>query len=158
MHHENESLWTHSIKVSYESFKYAKKHNINTYNCALAGILHDFYTKAWQYSSSLELLDDKYKERFIKGKEKGLKNAHGITHPIDALNNSRKYFKRYLNEKIEDAIVTHMFPLSLLTDYKFPKYKESLVITMIDKKVSMNILVNVKAISKYVGLYKLNSK
>ena len=153
LHHENESLWTHSIKVSYLSYKYAKKHDLNAYNCAIAGLLHDFYTKAWQYTKELEFLEDKYKERFIK-KEKGkFKELHGISHPIDALNNSKKYFSRYLNKEIENAIVTHMFPLSLING-QLPKYKESYVITMIDKYVSFN-LSNAKEFTKYLGLKKI---
>ena len=52
-HHEFESVWNHSIKVSFNSFKYAKKNGYNEYNCAIAGLLHDFYTKAWQDSIEL---------------------------------------------------------------------------------------------------------
>lgn len=62
LHHENESLWTHSIKVSFESYKFARKHNVNEYNCAIAGLLHDFYTEAWQYTEELESLDAKYRK------------------------------------------------------------------------------------------------
>ena len=153
MHHENESLWTHSIKVSFLSYKYAKKHNIDTYNCAIAGLLHDFYTKAWQYTKELECLDDKYKEWFIKKEKCKFKELHGISHPIEALNNSKKYFNKYLNKKIEDAIVTHMFPLSIING-QIPKYKESYVITMVDKYVSFN-LSNVKEFTKYLGLKKI---
>ena len=67
-HHENESLWTHSIKVSFNSYKYAIKHGVNAYNCTIAGILHDFYTRAWQDSIELEELDSKYRDRFNKRK------------------------------------------------------------------------------------------
>ena len=154
LHHENESLWTHSIKVSFISYKYAKKRNINEYNCAIAGLLHDFYTKAWQYNSELEILNDMYKERFISKKREKFKELHGISHPIDALNNSKKYYNKYLNKKIENAIVTHMFPLSLINGH-IPKYKESYVITMVDKYVSFN-LANAKQITKYLGLKKVN--
>lgn len=153
LHHENESLWTHSIKVSFLSYKFAKKHNINEYNCAIAGLLHDFYTKAWQYNSELEILNDMYKERFINKKKEKFKELHGISHPIDALNNSKKYYKKYLNKRIENAIISHMFPLSLFNG-QIPRYKESYVITLIDKYVSFN-LSNVKEFSKYLGLKKI---
>jgi len=152
MHHENESLWTHSIKVSFLSYKYAIKHNVSEYNCAIAGLLHDFYTKAWQYSKELEYLDEKYRENFIKKERCKFKELHGISHPIDALNNSKKYFNRYLNERVEDAIVTHMFPLSIING-QIPKYKESYVITMVDKYVSFNF-ENIKELTKYLGLKK----
>ena len=157
MHHENESLWTHSIKVSFESYKFAKNHGINSYNCAIAGILHDFYTEAWQYTEELESLNKKYRRRFIEKRKEKFTELHGIHHPIVALENSRKYFKKYLNRNIENAIVTHMFPLCIFTKYKLPNCKESFVITFIDKKVSIN-LENAKELGKYVGLVKVNSK
>lgn len=149
-HHENESLWTHSIKVSFNSYKYAIKHNINAYNCAIAGILHDFYTRAWQDGIELEELEDKYRDRFINPKKEKLFEMHAFSHPVEALENSRLYFKKYLNKNIENAIISHMFPLSL----KLPKCKESFVITLIDKKVSINVLGSFECILKYTGLAK----
>lgn len=153
LHHENESLWTHSIKVSFLSYKFALKHNVNEYNCAIAGLLHDFYTKAWQYSKELEYLDEKYREKFITKEKCKFRKLHGIHHPIDALDNSKKYFNKYLNKKVENAIVTHMFPLSLFNG-QLPKYKESYVVTMIDKYVSFNVS-NIKEFKKYLGLKKI---
>ena len=153
-HHENESLWTHSIKVSFNSYKYALKHKVNERNCAIAGLLHDFYTRAWQDSIELEQLEDKYRDRFINNKKEKLLEMHGFTHPYEALENSRKYFKKYLNKNIENAIVTHMFPLSLFTKEKLPNCKEAFVITLIDKKVSMNVLNSFNTILKYAGLLK----
>lgn len=154
LHHENESVWSHSIKVSFLSFKMAKKLKINTYNVSVGGLLHDFYIKAWQYTKELEYLDEKYRERFINSNKKFLKK-HGVYHPIEALENSRIYFNNYLNERVEDIIVKHMFPLSLFTKYKFPKYKESILITIIDKYASLNILFHIK---KYVGVTLINFK
>ena len=151
-HHENESLWAHSIKVSFNSYKYAVKHGINAYNCAIAGILHDFYTKAWQDGIELEILDDKYRDRFINPKKEKFFEQHGFTHPIEALENSRKYFNRYLNKNIENAIATHMFPLSLFTEYKLPNCKEAFVITYIDKKISLNVLNSISNILIYSGV------
>lgn len=153
-HHANESLWTHSIKVSFNSYKYALKHKVNERNCAIAGLLHDFYTRAWQDSIELEQLEDKYRDRFINNKKEKLLEMHGFTHPYEALENSRKYFKKYLNKNIENAIVTHMFPLSLFTKEKLPNCKEAFVITLIDKKVSMNVLNSFNTILKYAGLLK----
>ena len=154
LHHENESLWTHSIKVSFNSYKYALKHNINEYNCAIAGLLHDFYTKAWQDNIELLNLDDKYRERFINHNKEKLLEMHAFTHPEEALYNSKKYFNKYLNKNIENAIITHMFPLSLFTKNKIPNCKESFVITYIDKKVSINVLNSFGNILKYTGLLK----
>ena len=154
VHHENESLWTHSIKVSFNSYKIAVKYGINEYNCAIAGLLHDFYTRAWQDNIELSFLDDKYRDRFINPRKEKLLQKHGFTHPEEALENSRKYFKKYLNDNIENAIITHMFPLSLFTKNKMPNCIESLVITYVDKKVSMNVLCSFESILKYAGLLK----
>lgn len=158
IHHENESLWTHSIKVSFNSYKFAIKHGINSYNCAIAGLLHDFYTRAWQDNIELSYLDDKYRDRFINQKKEKLLEMHGFTHPQEALDNSRKYFKKYLNKNIENAIITHMFPLSIFTKNKLPNCKESLVITYIDKKVSLNVLNSFTVILKYAGIIKNEKK
>ena len=46
-----------------------------------------------------------------------------------------------------------MFPLSLFNG-NFPKYKESFVVTMVDKYVSFNTS-NVKELTKYLGLRKI---
>lgn len=157
-HHEFESVWNHSIKVSFNAYKYAKKNGLNENDCAIAGLLHDFYTRAWQDSYELSELDDKYRVNFINPKRKKLFEKHGFTHPIEALENSRTYFKKYLNKDIENAIVTHMFPLSLFTKYKLPNNKTSFVITYIDKKVSMNVVSSVKGVLKYAGLVKVEKE
>ena len=154
VHHENESLWTHSIKVSFNSYKLAIKLGVNAYNCAIAGLLHDFYTRAWQDNIELTLLDDKYRDRFINPKKEKLFEKHGFSHPKEALYNSRLYFKKYMNKNIENAIVTHMFPLSLFTNNKMPNCKESIIISFVDKKVSLNVLNSFSTILKYVGLLK----
>ena len=154
LHHENESLWTHLIKVSFNSYKFAIKHGINSYNCAIAGLLHDFYTRAWQDNIEIQILDSKYRDRIINKKKEKIREMHAFYHPVEALENSRKYFKKFLNKRIENAILTHMFPLSLLNPVKLPKYKESLVVTLMDKYVSMYVIKDFKNIPKYAGLAK----
>ena len=153
-HHEDECLWTHCIKVSFGSYIYAKKHGLNEYNCAIAGLLHDFYIQAWYYSKELDQLEDKYKQKLLHPRKLKLREMHGVIHPVDALNNSKEFYPEYLNERIENAIATHMFPFSLLTKYKLPKYKESFVVWYIDKKISWTNLPNPKGFKKYVGLEK----
>ena len=59
-HHENQSVYEHSLLVSACAYELAFKYNANLENCAIAGMLHDFYTAAWQYSIELEQLDEKY--------------------------------------------------------------------------------------------------
>ena len=151
-HHEFESVWHHSIIVSFESYKYALKRGFNAHDCAIAGLLHDFYTRVWQDGIEVATLEDKYRDRFINVRKTKLVEKHAFTHPVEALDNARLYFKKYLNKDIENAIVTHMFPLSLLNKVKLPNNTTSFIITYIDKKVSMNVISSVKGLVKYTGL------
>ena len=87
MHHENESVYEHSINVAYIVFKLAKKRkNIDIKSAVIGAILHDFYYKPWQ--------ENKEKRPFLK--------KHGFVHAREALENSRIYFKDYLNPIIEN--------------------------------------------------------
>lgn len=151
-HHETQTLYVHCILVSIFSYKFAKRYNVNCENCAIAGLLHDFYTHAWQYSEDLEKLDGRYKD-YLNKKKKFL-NSHGFRHPYEAFENSKIYFNSLINKKIENAILVHMFPLSLLTENKFPKYKESWIITYIDKIVTLKDFPKLKEIPKYLGILK----
>ena len=130
-HHEKQSLYTHSLLVSIFAYKYAKKHHADYKICAIAGLLHDFYTHAWQYSKDLDNLDKKYSENLKKKKK--FSTLHAFIHPYEALINSNTYFNNLMNERVENAILVHMFPLSLFNKVKLPKYKESWIITYIDK-------------------------
>ena len=89
-HHEKQSLYTHSLLVSIFAYKYAKKHHADYKVCAIAGLLHDFYTHAWQYSKDLDNLDKKYSENLKKKKK--FSTLHAFIHPYEALINSNTYF------------------------------------------------------------------
>lgn len=121
-HHYNESVYDHCLKVSFDAFCYAKRHNMDYKSVAIAGLLHDFYDKPWQ--------DNNEKVPFFK--------KHGFVHAHEALENSRKYFKDYMNPVIENCIERHMFPLNKIP----PKYKEGWLITLTDKADSMDFLVH----------------
>lgn len=56
---------------------------------------------------------------------------HGFVHAREALYNSRKVFPHLMNNRIEDIILKHMFPLNI----RLPKYKETWIVTLIDKNV-----------------------
>ncbi len=141
LHHKTQSLYEHSLLVSVISYKLAVRFHGDRRNCALAGLLHDFYTRAWLYSRGLEKLDEKYRYNFIgnNGKHSFFKK-HGFTHPLSAVNNSLEYFPWLVNKRIINAIATHMFPLSLFTSYKIPKYKESFIVSLADKIVTFRKL------------------
>ncbi len=49
----DDSVYHHCILVSFKSFLIAKKINANEKLCAITGLLHDFYPKAWQYNEEL---------------------------------------------------------------------------------------------------------
>lgn len=135
MHHENQSVYEHSINVAHIVYKMAKKRkNIDLKSAVIGGLLHDFYYKPWQ--------NNKEKRPFFK--------KHGFVHAKEALENSRIYFKEYLNPIVENCILRHMFPLNIHP----PKYKEAWLVTIADKKDSLKIFKHPKSLPKYLGLKK----
>ena len=102
----------HSFKVSYYSYKIAKKMNLNYRAVARAGLLHDF---------------------FIDGDLNGGKEKLSVVfHPYKSLENSENYF--CLNDIEKDIIITHMFPT---LPHKVPKYLESWLVSLVDKVVAV---------------------
>ena len=47
-HHENESVYDHSMKVAFSSYLCAKKLKLDYKSVAIGGLLHDFYYEDWQ--------------------------------------------------------------------------------------------------------------
>lgn len=113
--HGTTTTLEHCINVSYISYKIAKKFHLDAKSTARAGLLHDLFLYDWH--------------KVIE--KKPLFKKHGFTHPFTALKNAKKYFK--LNEIETDIIAKHMWPL---TFKHIPKYKESLIVTSIDKYCS----------------------
>ena len=153
--HHDESVFNHSIKVSFEAYRMSLKYvGVDSEVCAIAGLLHDFYPEAWQYSESLEKLDSSYKARFIKGYKGGLTNLHGFVHGRTAMENAYKFYPELMSDKIANTIHRHMFPLTIIP----PRYKEGWIITMADKKVSFGNMPRVREWPKYIGLKALPIK
>lgn len=155
MKHHDDSVFEHSVSVSFCSYKLALKRKKSLefcISCAVAGLLHDFYPRAWQYSSSLKYLDDSYSARF-NDKENN-RDLHGFTHPRDALENSKKFYKEFLNKEVEDAILRHMFPLTIIP----PKHLVGWYITLADKIVSFTNLPKFKEFPKYIGIKVYKNK
>lgn len=119
-HHGKISVYEHSINVSKKSYLFAKKHNFDYKEAAIGGLLHDFYYEPWG--------NKKEKTKFFK--------MHGFSHASEAKINSKKYFGYLITKKTEDIIEKHMFPLNI----RLPKYKESWLITIVDKIVSLEVL------------------
>lgn len=112
-HHDSTRL-NHMLKVSYKSYKIAKMLKLDYADVARAGLLHDYY------------LESVYDQETIKDKVA----LYTVNHPKEAVDNAKKTFG--INEKEEDIIRTHMFPV----DIKVPKYAESWIVSFVDKGVS----------------------
>lgn len=109
--HHGLSRMDHSIKVSYYSYKIAKKLRLNYQSTARAGLLHDFFI-----NSDLEGTKGKLSVFF---------------HPYKSLENSNNNF--YLSDMEKDIIISHMFPT---LPHKIPKYLESWLVSLVDKIVA----------------------
>lgn len=135
MHHENESVYEHSVKVSITAYHIASiLHLKNKEDIAIGALLHDFYDKPWQENTE----------------HKKLLERHGFVHAKQAVKNAKTYFPEYMNLKVEDMILKHMFPLNI----KPPRYLGSWIVTISDKLVSMNIFLHPTQLPKYIGIKK----
>ena len=104
------SRMEHSVKISYYSYRIAKKLGMDYVSVARGGLLHDFF---------LDGDERNYKRRFLDT----------FTHPKKALNTSIEHFN--INSIEKNIIVSHMFPFYI----SFPKYKESLLVNLVDKVI-----------------------
>lgn len=112
-HHFSTRL-EHSISVSYTSYRIAKKLNLNCRAIARAGLLHDFFQED--------------REAFAVNYEG---QSHASYHPHVALENARELTE--LSELECDIIVKHMWLASPACIHTLPKFKESYIVTMVDK-------------------------
>jgi uncharacterized protein len=142
--HHDGSVWDHTIKVSYQAFIIAKKNHFDAYTCAIAGLLHDFYPKAYKYSQALYDLDPAYVSRV--NVKCPIRQMHGFVHAREAADNALKYFPDLVTEKVYSCIKTHMFPLNTTP----PRYLEGWIVTYVDKMVSTNVVKEIKYLPGYV--------
>ena len=108
------SCFDHCLIASYYCYLYGKKFNLDYVSCARAAMLHDLFLYDWRKKQ-----DDR-------------KGLHAFTHPKTAYKNASKLFA--LNEKEKDIILKHMWPVTI----SFPKYKESYLLTLVDKYCALN--------------------
>ena len=135
LHHMDQTIYEHSIKVAYQVYKMSKFLNLDARNCVMSALLHDFYKNSW--------IEDTSSKPFFQ--------KHGFVHAKEALDNSKHYFSYLLNNRIENAILRHMFPLNIIP----PRYIEGWILTISDK------IVSIKDIKKPVFILNLlgfNSK
>ncbi len=110
--HYNTSCFKHCLEVSFLCYKVCKRLELDYVSAARAGMLHDFFLYDWrEHQENLPV-----------------KGLHAFAHPKIALINSMKVSN--LNEKEKDIIKKHMWPV---TFFQIPKYRESFIITFIDK-------------------------
>jgi uncharacterized protein len=109
--HGTTTTFEHCLNVSYCNYLVCKHFGLDARAGARAGMLHDLFLYDWHYYP-IKKLD---------------RLRHGATHPIKACENACKYFE--LTECEKDIIRNHMFPMTL----KRPKYKETVVIILVDK-------------------------
>lgn len=128
MQHGNTTCLQHSIAVAYISYRITKFFKINVHEKELirGALLHDYFLYDWH---------SKYK----KSKDLG---AHGRIHPKIALFNARKDFD--VNRIEADIIEKHMFPLT----FHVPKYRESVIVCIVDKMCSVYEILNKEAYHK----------
>ncbi len=107
--HHNISCFDHCLFVSYNTYLICKKHKLDYISAARAGLLHDLFLYDW------------------RKRENGRKGLHAFTHPKEALKQALTITQ--LNDKEQDIIKNHMWPVTP----KFPKYKETYIITLVDK-------------------------
>ena len=107
--HHNISCFDHCLFVSYNTYLICKKHRLDYISAARAGLLHDLFLYDW------------------RKRENGRKGLHAFTHPKEALRQALTITE--LNDKEQDIIKNHMWPVTP----KFPRYKETYIITLVDK-------------------------
>jgi hypothetical protein len=128
--HSNISCLEHCLYVSYSSYKVCKKLGLDYRSAARGGLLHDLFLYDWHVTKPQEGL-------------------HGFVHPYIALRNANKHFD--LNNREQDIIVKHMWPLTLV----FPKYRESFVVAMVDKYCASMEIVKFQNRRKVMKLKEL---
>lgn len=106
--HLHSNRLEHSISVSYNSYRIAKKMNGDARATARAGLLHDLFYYDWRTT------------KFDGG-------SHAYMHPRIAVKNAEKITELSALER--DIIIKHMWGATIAP----PRYKESYIVTMVDK-------------------------
>ena len=128
-HHIHESVYEHVSKVAFDCYKIGKRFSLDYKSLAVAGMLHDFYEKPWQY--------DKERKKFFQ--------KHAFTHAKNAILNAKKVFgNEVVTPKVEEIMLTHMFPVNK----RIPRSKEAWLITLVDKADSIEFVMHPIALAK----------
>ncbi len=117
-HHHFTNRLEHSIRVSYKSYQLAKKWKLDARSTARAGLLHDFFHEDRDAVAQLNI------------------GAHADAHPKIACENACRITE--ISSLERDIILKHMF---LVSRCGLPRYKESFVVTYVDKYVAIREVV-----------------
>ncbi len=111
------STYDHSLNVTKVSFWLNRRLKLHAKEKTLVtgAILHDFYLYDWH------------------NKDGGAHDWHGYHHADTARHNAKKYFNITKHE--EEIIKRHMWPLNIT---RVPNSRESLIVCMADKYVSLH--------------------
>ena len=107
--HYQISCFDHCLFVSYNTYLICKKLKLDYISGARAGMLHDLFLYDW------------------RKRENGRTGHHAFTHGKTAYEQASTFLN--LNDKEKDMIIKHMWPVT----FAIPKYKETYIITLVDK-------------------------
>lgn len=110
--HGDTTTFDHCLMVSFKSFQFCRKFNLDYRAAARGGLLHDLFLYDW-HDKDLEI------------------SLHGFYHPGIALRNAEKAF--VLDDKEKEIIKKHMWPLTVVP----PKCREAYVICYFDKTCTL---------------------
>lgn len=138
-HHKFTNRFAHSVAVSYTSYQIGKRLGFSKdslRSISRGGLLHDLFFET----------REEYKQMNA--------GSHNYLHPIFALKNAMKLTD--INEVEEDIITKHMFLCTTLKVY--PKYKESLLVSMVDKYIALtDVFIPVNKLAKVPVMDLLDS-
>lgn len=127
--HRNINTYDHSVNVAFIGCKIGNIFKLNASsinNIIIGAMCHDLYLYDWHTG------------------RKRINGLHGIVHPQIALSIANNHFD--LNERQQNIIRSHMFPMTLLHP---PKYKEAWIVTLADKFCAVSEYIGHSFFSKY---------
>ena len=116
--HHGLTRYEHVMRVAKNTYRVSKFLRIDYISATRGALLHDYFNN-YEYENIPRM-------------------QRGGTHPAIALCNARSDL--YLNEKEENIVVSHMFPLGKIR----PNCKESWVVSGVDKSVALYECVKFK--------------
>lgn len=106
--HYSTTRFEHCYAAAFYCYLICKKFHLDYVSATRGAMLHDLFLYDWRTN-------------------KNRKGLHAFTHGKLACENASNLFD--LNAKEKDMIIKHMWPLT----FKFPRYRESFILTFVDK-------------------------